>query len=144
MRFHRALTWLAAAALATLGLACSGDIAEEKARLAAEKAQETIRPLDAGAMAQDIDADTVKQVQEQLTTLKEYMGPITGRLDQVTLNALEAFQRTHDITADGRFNEETLEALATAARKRGQDASRGPSAGSHQREGSLPRIARTV
>jgi peptidoglycan hydrolase-like protein with peptidoglycan-binding domain len=60
----------------------------------------------------------VTKVQEQLTVLKEYMGPITGKLDQVTVNALGAFQRSQDITPDGRFDEETLEALDEAAAAR--------------------------
>ncbi len=109
----------AAAALAVAALSCSGDLTEEKARLAAERAREGLQPLDAGAMEQDLDAATVEKVQKQLTTLNEYMGPITGKLDPVTLNALEAFQRSHDITPDGRFNPETLDALDAAANARG-------------------------
>lgn len=102
-------------AIATLTASCSGELSEEKARLAAEQAQAGIQPLDAGALDQDVDEATVKKVQEQLTALREYMGPIDGKLDQVTLNALEAFQRTRDIAADGRFNPETLAALDEAA-----------------------------
>jgi peptidoglycan hydrolase-like protein with peptidoglycan-binding domain len=97
---------------------CSSELAEEKARAAAERARDAIQPLDHGALEQKISADVVKKVQTQLTTLKEYMGPITGRLDQVTLNALESFQRKNDITPDGRFNDETLRLLdSTASRK---------------------------
>ncbi len=119
MRFRGLGTRAIVATIALLAAGCSGDIAQEKARLAAEKAQVGLQPLDAGALEQDLDADTVKTVQEQLTTLKEYMGPITGKLDTVTVNALEAFQRAHDITADGRFNDATLQALAVAANQRG-------------------------
>lgn len=98
--------------------ACSGDVAEKKARAAAERARDAIVPLDEGALEQEIPAEQVKKVQEQLTALLEYMGPINGKLDQVTLNALEAFQRKNDIRADGRFNEETLRLLdQTASRK---------------------------
>jgi peptidoglycan hydrolase-like protein with peptidoglycan-binding domain len=95
--------------------ACSEDLAKEKARAAAERARDAIQPLDHGAMEQTIAPEQVKAVQASLTVLKEYMGPINGKLDQVTLNALESFQRKNDITADGRFNEETLTLLQQAA-----------------------------
>ncbi|MBM4268784.1 MAG: peptidoglycan-binding protein [Deltaproteobacteria bacterium] len=113
MRFfrHRALV----VGLALVASACSQEMAEEKARAAAEEAQEAIKPIDDGATEQDVDAETIKKVQQQLTSLKEYMGPITGELDTVTINALEAFQRKQDITPDGRFNPETLQALDAAA-----------------------------
>ncbi len=100
--------------------ACSGDLAKEKARAAAERARDAIQPLDHGAMEQTIAPEQVKAVQASLTVLKEYMGPINGKLDQVTLNALESFQRKNDITPDGRFNEETLTLLLqTASGNRG-------------------------
>ena len=57
----------------------------------------------------------MKAAQAALTVLREYMGPVNGKLDQVTLNALESFQRKNDITADGRFNEETLSLLQDTA-----------------------------
>jgi peptidoglycan hydrolase-like protein with peptidoglycan-binding domain len=37
----------------------------------------------------------------------------------VTLNAFESFQRKNDITADGRFDEETLRLLEAAASRKG-------------------------
>jgi peptidoglycan hydrolase-like protein with peptidoglycan-binding domain len=95
--------------------ACSGDLAKEKARAAAERARDAIQPLDHGAMEQKIAPEQVKAVQASLTVLKEYMGPVNGKLDQVTLNALESFQRKNDITPDGRFNDETLTLLQEVA-----------------------------
>ena len=116
MRSHGPASRLAAIALATVTFACSGDLTQEEARLAAEKAQTGLQPLDAGALSQEVSEGTVKRAQEQLTALKEYIGPINGKLDQVTLNALEAFQRAHDIVADGRFNQKTLDALNAATK----------------------------
>lgn len=112
MRSTGAFGRAALTGITTLAVACSAELNEEKARLAAGKAQQAIRPLDAGAMDQEVDQATVRRVQEQLTALREYMGPTTGKLDPVTPNALESFQRTHGITPDGRFNEETLTALS--------------------------------
>jgi peptidoglycan hydrolase-like protein with peptidoglycan-binding domain len=106
--------------LAVLALpGCSSELAEEKARAAERRAREAIQPLDQGALEQELSKDVVSKVQTQLTTLKEYMGPINGKLDQVTLNAFESFQRKNDITADGRFDEETLRLLEAAASRKG-------------------------
>jgi peptidoglycan hydrolase-like protein with peptidoglycan-binding domain len=112
-----AATALVAASFSAPG--CSGDLAKEKARAAAERARDAIQPLDHGAMEQKVEPEQVKAVQAALTVLKEYMGPINGKLDQVTLNALESFQRKNDITADGRFNEETLTLLQQTAGPKG-------------------------
>jgi len=78
-----------------------------------------MQPLDQGALEQELSKETVTKVQTELTTLKEYMGPINGKLDQVTLNALESFQRRNDIRADGRFNDKTLSLLESTAKQKG-------------------------
>ena len=96
---------------------CSSELSEEKARAAADRARDSIKPLDHGAMEQRIPPETVKKVQEELIVLKEYMGPVTGKLDVVTLNALEAFQRSQGILADGQFNDRTLQALEQVAQQ---------------------------
>jgi peptidoglycan hydrolase-like protein with peptidoglycan-binding domain len=113
--FVRLVAALALVAASFSVSACSGDLAKEKARAAAERARDAIQPLDHGAMEQKVDSGQVKAVQASLTVLKEYMGPINGKLDQVTLNALESFQRKNDITPDGRFNDETLTLLQQVA-----------------------------
>ena len=103
MRFFRHGALVVGLALA-VG-ACSQEMAEEKARLAAEKAQEAIKPIDDGATEQDVDAETVKRVQQQLTTLKEYMGPITGKLDQVTLVASPFLESLAEVAVAHRLLE---------------------------------------
>lgn len=113
--FLRLVAALALVAASFSISACSGDLAKEKARAAAERARDAIQPLDHGAMEQKVTPEQVKAVQTSLTTLKEYMGPVNGKLDQVTLNALESFQRKNDITPDGRFNDETLTLLQQVA-----------------------------
>jgi len=118
MRSTRLVRLVAALALVAAPFsisACSPDLAKEKARAAAERARDATKPLDHGAMEQTIAPEQVKAVQAALTVLKEYMGPINGKLDQVTLNALESFQRKNEITPDGRFNEETLTLLQQTA-----------------------------
>ena len=118
MRRPRFLRLVAALGLVAASLsisACSGDLSKEKARAAAERARDSIQPLDHGALEQNVAPEQVKAAQASLTVLKEYMGPINGKLDQVTLNALESFQRKNGITPDGRFNDETLTLLQQAA-----------------------------
>jgi peptidoglycan hydrolase-like protein with peptidoglycan-binding domain len=114
LRF-RTVASLASLAAVFAVAGCSSELAEEKARAAAERARDAIQPLDHGALEQEIAPDVVKKVQTELTKLKEYMGPISGKLDQVTLNAFESFQRKNDITANGRFEPETLRLLESSA-----------------------------
>ena len=121
MRFFLRLRPLAVLPLvaALVVPACSSKLTEEKARAAEKRARESIQPLDQGALEQELPKETVSKVQKELTTLKEYMGPITGKLDQVTLNAFESFQRKNDILANGRFNDKTLRLLESAANQKG-------------------------
>jgi Putative peptidoglycan binding domain len=107
------LALVAAVALA----ACSSPSQEELGRRAVEEGKASSRALDAAAHEQKIDPETVKRVQQELTTLKEYMGPITGKLDPVTLNAFEAFQRSRGMDADGMMTDDALSQLTEAASK---------------------------
>jgi peptidoglycan hydrolase-like protein with peptidoglycan-binding domain len=108
------------AALAPLVLgACASAPSEEVGRRLAEEAKASIQALDAEAHQQKIAPEVVKKVQQELTALKEYMGPINGRLDPVTLNAFEAFQRSQGMTPDGMLTESALERLAEAAARQG-------------------------
>lgn len=102
---------------AALAVGCSSQDPQELAKLAMERAKASARSIDHAAAAQQVDAEAVKQVQQQLTVLKEYMGPINGRLDPVTLNAFEAFQRSEGMTPDGMFTRSALERLAEQAKK---------------------------
>src|SRR4029077_13261751 len=115
----RLLAVLPAVAVLLAAPGCSSKLTEEKARAAEKRARETMQPLDQGALEQELSKETVSKVQTELTALKEYMGPINGKLDQVTLNALESFQRRNDIRADGRFNDKTLSLLESAAKQKG-------------------------
>ena len=106
------------AAFALLALAaCSSESQEEMGRRAAEEAKASIQAIDAKAHEQKIAPEVVKRVQQELTTLKEYMGPIDGRLDPVTLNAFEAFQRSEGMTPDGMMSDQTLARLTEVAGK---------------------------
>jgi peptidoglycan hydrolase-like protein with peptidoglycan-binding domain len=42
------------------------------------------------------------------------MGPIDGKLDRVTVNAIQAFQRRHDLADNGILAGRTLELLRAA------------------------------
>src|SRR5260221_13804542 len=45
------------------------------------------------ALAQKVDNETVKKVQTELQTLREYLDEPSGKMNRVTVNAIEAFQR---------------------------------------------------
>lgn len=97
-------------------VACNEEGAERRAREAAEKIQGAIPNRMAAALAQEATADEIKQAQEALTAVKEYMGEINGKLDTVTINAIQAFQRTHGLDDDGILDAETKDLLREVKR----------------------------
>ena len=106
--------------LACLALgACLGKTATERAREAAEKVQRSMENVDAPALNQHVDPKVVEEVQRALTRLNEYQGPITGKIDQVTVNAIQAFQRKAGIEDTGLLDARTLQALRAAAGQAG-------------------------
>ena len=95
-------------------LGCSGGDPAERMRAMAEKLKNapTVEQL---AAQQKVSPDVVKQVQQDLTTIYEYMGPVTGELDMVTINAIQAFQRSQNLRPDGMLNDRTIQALSSVA-----------------------------
>jgi peptidoglycan hydrolase-like protein with peptidoglycan-binding domain len=101
------------ALLATLLLAaCSSQSAEERARETQEKIMESIPDVVAKALAQKTTPEDVKHAQEALTAVNEYMGAVDGKLDGVTVNSIQAFQRAHGLTDDGILTDRTKRLLA--------------------------------
>ncbi|MFQ5667896.1 MAG: peptidoglycan-binding protein [Candidatus Binatia bacterium] len=106
------------AALLVLG-ACSSHGVEERARQAEKKIKASIPDVEGRALAQKTTPEQVKRAQAALTVANEYQGEINGQLDAVTVNAIEAFQRSRGIKADGILNEKTERSLqAVLARNR--------------------------
>jgi peptidoglycan hydrolase-like protein with peptidoglycan-binding domain len=69
------------------------------------------------ALAQKPDPEVVRKVQDQLKALNEYLEPApSGKIDMVTVNAIEAFQRRAGLKEDGLLDEETLKKLDEAAK----------------------------
>jgi peptidoglycan hydrolase-like protein with peptidoglycan-binding domain len=130
MKTRRAL--LIACVLAGFGSAtgCGGRSIEDRAREAAEKAKDTSfgPDFEALAIAQPIDPAVAKEVQENLTTIHEYQGEIGIKFDSVTVNAIQAFQRSANLKDDGIVDERTRTALQTAANAAKQG---GAAAGAH-------------
>jgi peptidoglycan hydrolase-like protein with peptidoglycan-binding domain len=89
------------------------------ARKAAERIKETIPDIEARALEQKTTAEQVEQAQEALKKVWEYLGDANGKLDAVTVNSIEAFQRAHGLKVDGILNERTRRALQEAAAKAG-------------------------
>jgi peptidoglycan hydrolase-like protein with peptidoglycan-binding domain len=95
--------------------ACSHQTAEERARATAEKMQKSIIDVEGIALDQTVDAAVVTEVQQNLTKINEYQGEINGKLDSVTVNAIQAFQRTAGVKDDGIITDATRQKLAAAA-----------------------------
>jgi peptidoglycan hydrolase-like protein with peptidoglycan-binding domain len=106
-----ALAMALAGSLAALS-ACDDQRTEKMARDAAEKVQSALQSKSEAALQQKASAEDVKQAQEVLTASKEYMGEINGKLDAVTVNAIQAFQRTKGLSDDGILNAETKKLLS--------------------------------
>lgn len=106
--------WTLALILALLA-GCTGKDTETRAREAMEKIKASIPDVEMAALEQKLPPGDVKMAQEVLTKLDEYQGEITGSLDLVTVNAIEAFQRAHGIKANGLLTAETKQALRDAA-----------------------------
>lgn len=115
MRTKRAILLLAAATLALGG--CEGRGTEDRAREAAEKIKESMPDVDARALAQKVPEDVVRKAQQALTAAHEYMGEVSGKLDQVTVNAIQAFQRSHGIPDNGLLDAKTIDMLNQALAK---------------------------
>jgi len=115
---RRLAAWLLAGA-ALAASACSIPTEEDRARAAEESAKRSLVAIDAEALEQKVAPEKVKEIQQQLAAINEYKGEITGKLDQVTVNAYEAFQRQNDLYPDGMFDDKTLRLLAEAAAKQG-------------------------
>ncbi len=120
----RSLLCLVAGAVLVLG--CSGPDAEGRARAAAADIQASIKDFDGPAMDQEVDKTTVIEVQKNLTTLKEFMGEVDGKVDHVLVNAIQAFQRKQNEAIpwwrfwersadDGLITENLRQAIAAAA-----------------------------
>lgn len=119
---------LAVASTLLLGLAapaCKIPTDQDRAKAAEESAKKSLVAIDHAALEQKVDADKVKKIQQQLTAVKEYKGDVNGKLDQVTINAYEAFQRSNGLFPDGMLNDKTLKLLEEAAAKAGGAPSKG-------------------
>ena len=122
---HSRLCRFALASTLLLGLAasaCSIPTDEDRAKAAEESAKKSLVAIDHGALEQKVDPERVKKIQQQLTAVHEYKGDVNGKLDQVTVNAYEAFQRSNGLTPDGMLNDKTLKLLEEAAAKAGAPA----------------------
>ena len=110
-------TLIILAALCALA-ACTGKDAETRAREAEKKIKDSIPDIVGAAVAQKASPDQVKLAQEELKTLSEYLGEPDGKLDAVTVSAIQAFQRTQGLKADGMLTDKTMRLLQDAAKAR--------------------------
>ena len=97
--------------------ACTGQNAETRAREAEKKIKESIPDVVGAALAQKATPEQIKQAQDELKVLSEYLGEPNGKLDAVTVSAIQAFQRTQGVNADGMLTDKTTRLLQEAAAK---------------------------
>ena len=112
-------TTLALLATICLFTACKGRTAEERGREALNKIKESVPYVESVALEQKATPEQVTQAQEALKKASEYLGDVTGKLDAVTVNSIEAFQRSHGLRTDGILNEKTQRLLREVLAKKG-------------------------
>ena len=113
--YTRCVRLLCLALIAALP-ACTGEMSAEREREAEKQVKESLGPdIEAIAVAQPIDEAVAKEVQQNLTTLHEYQGELSGKFDAVTVNAIQAFQRTAGLKDNGIVDAHTRERLQAAA-----------------------------
>ena len=95
--------------------ACSRQTVEERARETAEKIQKSMVDVEGIALDQQVEPAIVSEVQKNLTTINEYQGEIDCKLDTVTVNAIQSFQRAAGLKDDGNITQATRQKLAAAA-----------------------------
>jgi len=89
-----------------------------RAREAEELIRKQLKDPMADALAQKLPPDLVKEAQQHLGKLREYQGQADGTLDSVTVNAIQAFQTAHGLTANGMLTDETMKKLREAAQQK--------------------------
>jgi murein L,D-transpeptidase YcbB/YkuD len=99
---------------------CSNQSVEDRARDTLEKIQKSMVDVEAIALEQKVDPAVVSEVQRNLTAINEYQGENDGKLDSVTINAIQSFQRTASLKDDGIITEATRQKLAAAAASQAQ------------------------
>ena len=92
--------------------------AETRAREAREKISAQLKDPMEAALAQKLPPEKVKEAQQHLQVLREYLGEVNGELDSVTVNAIQAFQDSHGLKANGMLTEQTMQKLNEAAGKK--------------------------
>ena len=103
----------------SLCAACKSSDFEARARAIAEKMKQSIPDVQGKALEQKVTPEQVQRAQAALLKVHEYLGEPTGKLDEVTVNAIEAFQRAHDLDPNGILDEKTERLLQQAAAKTG-------------------------
>lgn len=82
------------------------------------RVKESLPKTEEIALAQTVDPAVVKKAQTELKVLKEYLeDQPSGKIDMVTVNAIEAFQRRVGLADNGLLDAETLRRLDDAAKR---------------------------
>jgi peptidoglycan hydrolase-like protein with peptidoglycan-binding domain len=88
---------------------------EARMREIEKRIKESMPQVQEAALAQKVEPEVVKTCQEHLKKLNEYQDEPSGKLDDVTVNAIMAFQRSAGLTDDGLLTDRTIRKLAEKA-----------------------------
>ena len=122
---HRSITLLAALVVGVSALGCespdtdSGTTSkamEKRMREMEKRAKDSLPKTQQIALAQKVDPTVVTKIQNDLKALNEYLQEPSGKIDMVTVNAIEAFQNRVGLEDNGLLDEETLKRLDQAAK----------------------------
>jgi peptidoglycan hydrolase-like protein with peptidoglycan-binding domain len=89
---------------------------EQRMREMEKRAKDSLPKTQQIALAQKVDPAIVTKAQTELRALNEYQQEPSGKIDMVTVNAIEAFQLRVGLDDDGLLNEITLKRLEEAAK----------------------------
>jgi lipoprotein-anchoring transpeptidase ErfK/SrfK len=100
------------AARLALMILITGAIAINTANAQQKSARNQSKP----PAAQVITRESIREAEEALSNLGYWTGPIDGKMDQATRDALIAFQKVEGRATTGRLNQSELSAIRSASR----------------------------
>lgn len=105
------------------GESATGDPREERMRAIERRIRESMPRTRERALAQAVEPALVREAEDALRALHEFQDPPDGVIDDVTVNAIQAFERRAGLEEDGLLDEPTVRALREAAASVGRSPS---------------------
>jgi peptidoglycan hydrolase-like protein with peptidoglycan-binding domain len=97
------------------GETATGDPREERMRAIERRIRESLPKTRERALTQIVEPALVRETEEALRALDEFQDPPDGVIDDVTVNAIQAFERRAGLEEDGLLDDRTVRELREAA-----------------------------